>query len=401
MTINNKYSFKPENRKLMSDRPEIKSHVNYIAFKGSKSCHSNEVAEVVNGADNNAEDSHVDKPCIRIDGLLEHVNKEMLEMFFQIEEKKIGGKVKSIEIDRKSKCATVLFDEKAAVDAFMQRNPKTILGMDVTVKVLDTAPKLFHAESTCIKITGLMDNMNKQMLEMFFYKEERNGGGKVKSIDLDSKNKCATVEFEDETGVDLIMKKTPMAIFGLPVHIEVTDTAPKLFHAESTCIKITGLMDNMNKQMLEMFFYKEERNGGGKVKSIDLDSKNKCATVEFEDETGVDLIMKKTPMAIFGLPVHIEVTGGDTEETKMIKISNLPATINKEMLLLFFENMMKSDGKMVDVTVNAVESHAIVEFDNSAAVHRVIDQKPLKIFGFEVDVDTFGELSTFFNFSTN
>ncbi|XP_060587949.1 uncharacterized protein LOC132743445, partial [Ruditapes philippinarum] len=247
-------------------------------------------------------DTQVDIPCIRIDGLLENVNKEMLEMFFENEERQGGGKVNSIEIDSKSKCATVVFEEKAAVDAFMQRNSKSILGMDVTVTVLET---------------------------------------------------------------------------------------PQLYHANSTRIKITGLMENINKQMLEMFFDKEERDGGGKVKEIVIDNKDKCVIVDFEDETGVDLIMRKTPMTIFGMRVDIEVIESDIEGPKMVKISKLPANINKEMLLMFFEREIEDDGKVVDVTVNTNDSYAIVEFDKSVAVYGVMDKRPLTIFGFEVIVEAF------------
>jgi hypothetical protein len=65
-------------------------------------------------------------------------------------------------------------------------------------------PQLYHANSTRIKITGLMENMNTQMLEMFFDKEERDGGGKVKEIVIDNKNKCVIVDFEDETGDNIL-----------------------------------------------------------------------------------------------------------------------------------------------------------------------------------------------------
>jgi hypothetical protein len=38
--------------------------------------------------------------------------------------------------------------------------------------------------------------------------------------------------------------------------------------------------------MLEIFFETEERKGGGKVKNIFIDGKNRCALIEFKDETG-------------------------------------------------------------------------------------------------------------------
>jgi hypothetical protein len=43
---------------------------------------------------------------------LENIKKEMLEVFFENEERKGGGKVKFIEIDNKSNSALILFEEK-------------------------------------------------------------------------------------------------------------------------------------------------------------------------------------------------------------------------------------------------------------------------------------------------
>jgi hypothetical protein len=61
----------------------------------------------------------------------------------------------------------------------------------------------------------------------------------------------------------------------------------------------------------------------------------------------------------------------------MVKISKLPANINKEMLLMFFEREIEDDGKVVDVTVNTNDSYAIVEFDKS--VGKDLNYKPLKL----------------------
>jgi hypothetical protein len=57
-----------------------------------------------------------------------------------------------------------------------------------------------RTKSTRIKITGLAENINKEILEMFFKREERKGGGKVNNIFIDGKNKCALIEFKNERG---------------------------------------------------------------------------------------------------------------------------------------------------------------------------------------------------------
>ncbi|XP_060592327.1 interferon-induced very large GTPase 1-like [Ruditapes philippinarum] len=495
-----------------------------------------------------------DIPRIRISGLKENTNKEILTMYFEHEERKGGGKVKNIEMDQKGTLATVDFEEKAGADAFMLRNPKSILGMDVTVEVIDTSSDKSRGKSTRIKITGLAENTNKEMLEMFFEREERKGGGKVKHIFIDGQNKCAVIEYEDETGFESIMNKTPMTIFGMEVGIEtlddidepkkiqitnmpvivnqeilkmffenktdfggkiidinfiseenraivefddstavyriiderpmtilgydvnvdvfdssvvvepqnipririsglnentnnemlalyfeheerkgggkvknielhqrgtfaiiefkekagadafllknpksilgmnvtieLIDTTSDTSRTKSTRIKITGLAENTNKEMLEMFFETEERNGGGKVNNIYIDGKNKCAVIEFKDESGVEWIMNRTPMSILGMEVGIE-TPDAIDQSKKIQITNFPVIINKEMMKMFFESKRDFGGKIIDIRMKSEENKAIVEFDDSTAVYRIMDAQPLKILGFDVDVDVF------------
>ncbi|XP_060558655.1 uncharacterized protein LOC132718958 [Ruditapes philippinarum] len=521
----------------------------------------------------------LDIPRIRISGLKENTNKEMLAMYFELEYGNGEGKVKNIDIDKKRKFAIIEFEEKAGAEAFLLRNPKSILGMDVTVEVIETASDKSRTKSTRIKITGLAENHNKEMLEMFFKTEERKGGGKVNNIFIDGKNRCALIEFEDETGVEWIMNKAPISIFGvevgietlddldepkkiqitnLPVSInkemlkmffdsktefggkiidisikseenivivefgdstavyrimeerpltilgfnvdvdvfavhrvldqkpltifglevdvdtfvpgmasvlepldipririsglkentnkemlamyfeleygngegkvknididkkrkfaiiefeekagaeafllrnpksilgmdvtvEVIETTSDKSRTKSTRIKITGLAENHNKEMLEMFFKTKERKGGGKVNNIFIDGKNRCALIEFEDETGVEWIMNKAPISIFGVEVGIE-TLDDLDEPKKIQITNLPVSINKEMLKMFFDNKTEFGGKIIDISIKSEENIVIVEFGDSTAVYRIMEERPLTILGFNVDIDVF------------
>jgi hypothetical protein len=51
-------------------------------------------------------------------------------------------------------------------------------------------------------------------------------------------------------------------------------------------VKISGLNETINKMMLETFFELEENKGGGKIKNIDMDSNEKCATLTFKEKAG-------------------------------------------------------------------------------------------------------------------
>jgi hypothetical protein len=58
-------------------------------------------------------------------------------------------------------------------------------------------------------------------------------------------------------------------------------------------VKIFGLNENINKEMLEAFFELEEKHGGGKIKNIVIDSTSKCATLSFKEKNGIVFVIIK------------------------------------------------------------------------------------------------------------
>jgi hypothetical protein len=55
----------------------------------------------------------INVPNVKISGLKENINKMMLETFFELEEKKGGGKIKNIDMDSNEMCARLTFKDKA------------------------------------------------------------------------------------------------------------------------------------------------------------------------------------------------------------------------------------------------------------------------------------------------
>ncbi|XP_060558653.1 uncharacterized protein LOC132718957 [Ruditapes philippinarum] len=88
-----------------------------------------------------------------------------------------------------------------------------------------TANNITCAKSSCIKISRLKENFNKELLKSFFEKYLENGGGKVKHIELDSKIQSAVIEFEDNSAVKRILDNKPLIINGLEVEVEIIVTA--------------------------------------------------------------------------------------------------------------------------------------------------------------------------------
>ncbi|XP_060592365.1 uncharacterized protein LOC132747075 [Ruditapes philippinarum] len=234
-----------------------------------------------------------------------------------------------------------------------------------------------------IKISKLAANINKEMLSMFF-DNKIECGGKVVDVTVNANECNAIVEFNKSAAVDEVMNKRPLSIFGFEVEVDIFDVVEL---QRKPRIRISGLIENTKKEMLAMYFEHEERNGGGKVKYIEMDQKGKFAIIDFEEKEGADAFMLRNPKSILGMNVTVEVIGSDTltEVPKMIKLTKISVDMNRVMLKRFFDNAIECGGKVVELTVNSKERFAIVTFDTSAAVYEMINKTPLAILGFKID----------------
>lgn len=139
-------------------------------------------------------------------------------MFFE-NKIKCDGKVVDVTLNTNDFYAIVEFDQSAAVYEVMEQEPLTIYGFEVDIDTLDMTPQ----DIPRIRISGLMENTNKEMLAMYFECEERNGGGKVKNIEIDQKGKLATIDFVEKAGADAFMWRNPKRILGMDVTVEVIE----------------------------------------------------------------------------------------------------------------------------------------------------------------------------------
>ena len=56
---------------------------------------------------------------------------------------------------------------------------------------------LFGIERKSVLVSGFVENVDQEFLEMFFENEERSGGGKIENILLDSKSPKVLITFAD------------------------------------------------------------------------------------------------------------------------------------------------------------------------------------------------------------
>jgi len=80
-----------------------------------------------------------------------------------------------------------------------QRYNHTLSKVSLKVTLLDTWP---HLTSCAVKVTGFKDDINQEMVTMFFESEKRSGGssGAIEDLVIDEQQKSVVVVFHSRDG---------------------------------------------------------------------------------------------------------------------------------------------------------------------------------------------------------
>lgn len=86
---------------------------------------------------------------------------------------------------------------------------------------------------------------------MFFEHTKRQGGGPVKDVYLNKKDRIAVIVFKETDAVDAVLKKQPIHMLGTKVEVEVH--TPYLEDGESLkSIEISGIQDEITKDLAKL-----------------------------------------------------------------------------------------------------------------------------------------------------
>ncbi|XP_045168390.2 interferon-induced very large GTPase 1-like isoform X2 [Mercenaria mercenaria] len=125
-----------------------------------------------------------------------------------------------------------------------------------------------------IQVTGIPPHVDEDYLVLVFKNAKKQGGGKVKTVQLDRQTRIALIEFEDPSAVQTVLDKRPIKIANTEVEVR------PLAKAESCTIEVEGFaMNDSIKELLELYF--EDSSGGEPVVETRILGEGK-ALVTFE-----------------------------------------------------------------------------------------------------------------------
>ena len=136
----------------------------------------------------------------------------------------------------------------------------------------------------------------------------------------------------------------------------------------------------------------------GYVKSSIVDYISKAALEEFSARIHYSEGQSPKLEVSFGSNQQKQVPtrnhGDDSKETNTIIVKNVPASVDEELLEVFFESTKKQGGGPVkSVKILGDKQVAIVEFCESNAVETVLNKRPIKYGKTELDVQPFKPLT--------
>ena len=81
------------------------------------------------------------------------------------------------------------------MERVLQKGPLSLAGCELTISQF--------VEETMVKISGIIQNISEETLELYFENTKRSGGGEIKHIDMLPSMQAAIITFEDAAGTNV------------------------------------------------------------------------------------------------------------------------------------------------------------------------------------------------------
>ncbi|XP_069138957.1 uncharacterized protein [Argopecten irradians] len=361
---------------------------------GMFSCRPYNPASVTPDVEKEEEGEKGPTRMIKVTGFSVQTTKELLTCFFENKKRSGGGDIE--EMDYHGDCAVITFENPEVVDRILQKSPLSLDDQQIVVE------RFKEEASRMIKVTGIPRQTTEENLTLFFENKRMSGGGDIVKVDFN--RDWAIITFEDSEVVDRILKKSPLSLDNKQIVVErfipnvnaMKGTENK--EEASRMIKVTGIPPQTTEENLTLFFENKRMSGGGDIAKVDFN--RDWAIITFEDSEVVDRILKKSPLSLDNKQIVVERfipnvnamkgTENKEEASRMIKVTGIPPQTTEETLTLFFENKRKSGGGDI-AKMDFQRDWAIVTFEDSEVVDRVLQKSPLSLDNKQIVVERFKE----------
>ncbi|XP_046342281.2 protein mono-ADP-ribosyltransferase PARP14-like isoform X2 [Haliotis rufescens] len=345
-------------------------------------------------------------PCYKIEvkGLPASLSNDSISLYFENRRRSGGGPVVNV-INREDGTAVVEFARPDAVERVLKET-HTISGTCIQVSRFTPVMLQSEVSTTCdtaaltpdtVRVSGCA-GISDHVLEMYFERREKSGGGEVKYVKRREEN-VALVTFKDPGDAKRVLEKGSHKIQGMDVKVTLykpkpptpppEEEVPLVLPDTIIVIGCRGILDDV----LEMYFESKKKSGGGDVKSMERREED-VVLVTFEDPEYVKRVLEKGSHKIQGMDVEVTLykprppTPPPVVSPDTIIVTGCGG-ISDVFLEMYFESRKKSGGGDVKSMERTEEDVVLVTFEDPEDVKRVLEKGSHKIERKDVDVSRY------------
>uniref|UniRef100_C3YS03 Poly [ADP-ribose] polymerase n=1 Tax=Branchiostoma floridae TaxID=7739 RepID=C3YS03_BRAFL len=297
---------------------------------------------------------------IVVSGFTSAPDVDLLGLYFESERRSGGGEVEEVKV-RGTDEVIITFKDPSVTQRVLARE-HVLNGQTLNVKELTSSPAeaildtdISPPSNITIQVSGFTSSPNKEMMMLYFENKKRSGGGEIEDIQV--RDNKVFIVFKDPTDFDKMVTKAQSRLLeGQQLTMErvpVTDA-----------IIVTGLPDNVSRDLLELYFEREIGSSGGSVTEIKMDSSTGTAVVQFDDANTVNSVHQKSSHILNNTPISVQPYYeclGEVVDDNAPEAFQMPQPINVKIepqLILFVIAMPKF---IEQLTSKLAEVHAEVD----------------------------------------
>ncbi|XP_022787787.1 poly [ADP-ribose] polymerase 14-like [Stylophora pistillata] len=357
----------------------------------------------------------MDRKQILVTGFPNGTKEAQLMIYFQSERDSGGGDVDSIEIDRGR--AYITFEEAGAARRVVRRNGHFLQNCQLQVKFhpdsedeydeyeqerhnqrfeecqarhrrrrdLQDLPvsQQFDREQQghpneppvpkqcTVKVKGVLPNLSKDLLTLYFENPRRSEGGPVSSIDMKPDLQICLVTFKNPEDAQRIVDNSPHIVSSVRLDVSLVkereDELPNDYEDNTTIsdgpikIIVSGISSPITNDTVRYYFENSRRSGGGAISEIFF-SEDGEAWITFQEVEDLQKLLHQSH-SINGMVISVKKEPPKKKvplDPIRVQVRGLNEKITGDCLLLYLE---KYSGVEVKQVIKGCNNNAVAIFE--------------------------------------
>ncbi|XP_078684002.1 protein mono-ADP-ribosyltransferase PARP14-like isoform X2 [Branchiostoma floridae x Branchiostoma belcheri] len=286
-------------------------------------------------------------------------------------------------LDSVSCVGSVVSDGESFVHASSSSNPAS-WGRKETTRPLGAAAKTDHHSSTernrkegkttpdihetpssiTIQVSGFLSGPNEEMLRLYFENKKRSGGEDIQEFEV--RDNKVFIVFKDRTVARHVLSREHCLDETV---LKLKEVQPRSL--DNTRLLVKGFKESTTKETLSFYL---ENISNDDVITVDYSTQPGVALVTFNKISNFDrMVAKAQSRPLEGQRLTLE----RVPVTDAIIVTDLPDTVSRDLLELYFESETNSGGGPIsDIKMDSSTGTAVVQFDDIKTVNRVHQKSP-------------------------